>query len=256
MKLEKHIRIIPRLDIKGPNVIKGIHLECLRVVGNPQEMAAKYYNQGADEIIYIDTVASLYGRDNLLDIVSRASENVFIPMTAGGGIRSLSDIKKILRAGADKVSINTYAVKDPGFIKRAAKSFGSQCIVGHIEAKRVGKDKWEAYTDNGREQTGLDVVEWAKKLETLGIGELLITSIDNEGTAKGYDLELINNIATRVSVPVIASGGAGKPEDILKVITEGRADAVTASHIFHYNKHTIGEIKKFLTRKGIEIRNV
>lgn len=250
------IRIIPRLDIKGPNVIKGVHLECLKIVGDPQQMAFKYYKDGADEIIYIDIVASLYGRKNLLNIVSEASKNIFIPLTAGGGVRSLLDIKNILRAGADKVSINTYAVKNPDFIRKATKTFGSQCIVASIEAKKVRPGKWEAFTDNGREPTGLDVIQWAKKLEKLGAGELLITSIDKEGTAKGYDIELIKKISLSVNIPVIACGGAGGPKDIERLINETMVDGVVVSHIFHYQKHNVRDVKKFLSRKTINIRHV
>ncbi|MEK7084723.1 MAG: imidazole glycerol phosphate synthase subunit HisF [Patescibacteria group bacterium] len=248
------VRIIPRLDIKGPNVIKGVHLECLRVVGDPQEIATRYYKEGADELVYIDIVASLYGRNNLLDIIERASENIFIPLTVGGGIRSLEDIKMILRAGADKVAINTHATKHPEFIIKAARAFGVQCIVGSIEAQRTGENKWEAFTDNGREHTGLDAVDWAKKLESLGAGELLITSVDQEGTERGYDVDLVAAIAPEVRIPVIASGGAGNPEHVVSVIREGHADAVSCAHIFHYNKHSIGEVKKALKKEGISVR--
>jgi len=254
MEIPKTIRIIPRLDVKGPNVIKGVHLECLRVVGDPQDLATRYYREGADELIYMDIVASLYGRNNLLDIVEKASDNIFIPLTVGGGIRSLEDIKKILRSGADKVAINTYAVKNSDFITQAAKAFGAQCIVGSIEAKRVGNDKWEAYTDNGRVETGLDAVAWAKKLEELGVGELLITSIDQEGTTRGYDVDLIKKIAPHVSVPVIACGGAGGPEDMVEVIKNGYADAVSAAHIFHYNKYSIQSVKEVLRENSIPVR--
>ena len=181
----KNIRIIPRLDVKGPNVVKGIHLEGLRIVGKPAELAKKYYDQGADEILYIDIVASLYERNNLSDVVKEAiSLGVFVPMSVGGGVRSLEDIQKLLNAGADKVAINTAATRNPALITEAAKRFGSQCIVGSIEAKKCGDNRWEAYIDNGREKTGLDAVEWAKKLVALGAGELLITSVDQEGTEK------------------------------------------------------------------------
>lgn len=252
-KQTKPIRIIPRLDVKGANVIKGVHLECLRIVGDPKIMADKYYKGGADEIIYIDIVASLYERKNLLNIVSEASKNIFIPLTAGGGIRSLLDIKNILRAGADKVAINTYAVKNPGFIKKAAQTFGAQCIVGSIEAKKVAPQKWQVFTDNGREYTGLDAITWAQKLEKLGTGELLVTSIDREGTAKGYDLELNKAISLAVKIPVIACGGAGKLEDFSKVLETG-VDALSASHVFHYQKLSLGELKTFMAKKKISIR--
>lgn len=254
MNIPKTIRVIPRLDVKGPNVIKGVHLEALRIIGDPQELATRYYKEGADELIYMDIVASLYGRNNLLDIVEKASQNIFIPLTVGGGIRSLDDIKRILRAGADKVAINTYAVKNSGFITAAAQAFGAQCIVGSIEAKRVGENKWEAYTDNGRVVTGLDAVAWAKKLVELGAGELLVTSIDQEGTAKGYDVDLIKNIAPHVAVPVIACGGAGQPADMMAVIKDGFADAVSAAHIFHYNKYSIQSVKDALRAHSIPVR--
>lgn len=254
MDIPKTIRIIPRLDIKGPNVIKGVHLECLRIVGDPEDMATRYYREGADELIYMDIVASLYGRNNLLDIVEKASQNIFIPLTVGGGIRSLEDIRRVLRAGADKVTINTFAVKNPSFITEAARAFGSQCIVGSIEAKRTGDNKWEAYTDNGRVVTGLDAVEWAKKLVELGAGELLVTSIDQEGTAKGYDVDLVRNIAPKVSVPVIACGGAGKPEDMVEAIKSGYADAVAAANIFHYKKYSIQAVKKVLYDNAVPVR--
>ncbi|OGM99399.1 MAG: imidazole glycerol phosphate synthase subunit HisF [Candidatus Yanofskybacteria bacterium RIFCSPHIGHO2_01_FULL_39_8b] len=249
----KKIRIIPRLDVKGSNVIKGVHLECLKIVGNPQDMATRYYNEGADEIICMDIVASLYGRKNLLNIISEAAKNIFIPLTAGGGIKSIKDIKNILRAGADKVAINTYAVKNPDFIPKAAKAFGSQCIVGSIEAKLIEPGKWEAFTDNGREKTGLDVIKWAQRLEKLGAGELLITSVDKEGTTKGYDLELMNKITQAVKIPIIACGGAGSPKDFYNTATLG-IDAIAASHVFHYQKHNVKEIKKYLKNKKINVR--
>ena len=253
MNIPKTIRIIPRLDVKGSNVIKGVHLECLRVVGDPETLATRYYNEGADELIYMDVVASLYGRNNLLHIVEQASQNIFIPLTVGGGIRSLDDIKRVLRAGADKVAINTYAVKNPAFITQAAQAFGAQCIVGSIEAKRVSEHKWEIFTDNGRIETGLDAVTWARQLVSLGCGELLITSIDKEGTAGGYDIDLIRNIAANVSVSVIACGG-GSPEDMAAVVTHGYADAVSAARIFHYQKHSVSSVKQVLRKHAIPVR--
>jgi len=230
-----NIRIIPRLDVKGPNLVKGVHLEGLRVLGKPEDFALRYYEQGADEIIYIDVVASLYGRKNLLEIVKRSAKQIFIPLTAGGGVRTISDIRGLLRAGADKVTINTAAIKNPLFIKKASRTFGSQCIVVSIEAKHRGNNKYEAMTDNAREKTGKDVFDWAKESVSLGAGELLITSIDKEGTGKGYDLSLIESIAKAVSVPVIACGGAGKIEDFYSVIQSGHADAISAASIFHYH---------------------
>ena len=230
-----NIRIIPRLDVKGPNLVKGVHLEGLRVLGKPEDFAFSYYEQGADELIYIDVVASLYGRKNLLEIVKRSAKQIFIPLTAGGGIRTIDDIRDLLRAGADKVAINTAAIKNPQFIKEASRAFGSQCIVISIGAKHKGDNKYECMTDNGRERTGRDVFEWAIEAVSLGAGELLITSIDKEGTGKGYDTELIKKIADEVSVPVIACGGAGKVEDFFSVIQDGHADAISAASIFHYH---------------------
>ncbi len=229
----KTIRVIPRLDIKGPNLVKGIHLEGLRVLGKPWDFANRYYQEGADELIYIDAVASLYGRNNLIEIVKRTAENIFIPLTVGGGIRSLDDIRDLLRAGADKVAINTAAVADPGLIARAAQSFGSQCIVGSIQAK-LNDGKYQVYTDNARERTDREVLSWAKELVELGAGELLVTSVDREGTGMGYDLQLISDIARAVPVPVIACGGCGNADHLAAAVQSGSADAVCASSIFHY----------------------
>lgn len=231
-----NIRVIPRLDIKGPNLVKGIHLEGLRVLGKPEDFARKYYLEGADELIYIDIVASLYGRQNLLDIVSRAAKELFVPLTAGGGIRTIEDIAAVLRAGADKVSINTAAVNDPELITRGAKTFGSQCIVVTIEAKKMADGRYQAFTDNAREPTGRDVLEWAREAVERGAGELLVTSIDRDGTGKGYDVGLVREISESVPVPVIASGGAGKLGDFVDVARQGRADAVCAASVFHYNR--------------------
>lgn len=245
-----NIRLIARLDIKGPNVIKGVHLECLRVVGDPELLAAKYYKEGIDEIIYIDIVASLYGRNNLTEVVEKASSHIFVPLTVGGGIRSLDDINRLLRSGADKVAINSWLINNPHFVDMAVKSFGSQCIVGSIEAKKVTEDRWEAFYNNGREFSGKDVIEWAKELVDRGVGELLITSIDREGTKKGYDSELIEKISNTVNVPVIASGGAGSLQDIEKVVYHGKADAVAIASLLHYNILSIHEIKECLQDAG------
>ena len=229
-----NIRVIPRLDIKGPNLVKGIHLEGLRVLGRPEEFALGYYNQGADELIYMDVVASLYGRNNLTDIVRRTAENIFIPLTVGGGIRTIDDIREILCAGADKVAINTAAIKNPKLITEAAKKFGSQCIVVSIEAIRRDDRKFEAYTDNGRERTGIDAFAWAQQAVDLGAGEILITSIDREGTRKGFDIDLMSKFTEAINVPVIACGGAGCLEDFAEVILASRVDAVCAASVFHY----------------------
>ncbi|MBI3616073.1 MAG: imidazole glycerol phosphate synthase subunit HisF [Candidatus Omnitrophica bacterium] len=235
------IRIIPRLDIKGPNVVKGVHLEGLRVMGVPELFAAQYYQDGADELIYIDVVASLYGRNSLDEVVRRAAQNIFIPLTVGGGIRTIDDIRRLLRAGADKVAINTAAIKNPKLIQEAARAFGSQCIVLYIEAKKRGPGRYECLTDNGRESTGCDVFEWVRQAVHLGAGEILLTSIDQEGTGKGYDLELTAEVAQRVDVPVIASGGAGAPEHIRDAVLLGKADAVCAASVFHYQLIQTGE---------------
>ncbi|MFH1074382.1 MAG: HisA/HisF-related TIM barrel protein [Candidatus Firestonebacteria bacterium] len=229
-------RIIPRLDIKGPNLVKGVRFEGLRVLGKPEDFARQYYVDGADELLYMDVVASLYGRNNLLDIVRATAENIFIPLTVGGGIRSIDDIRGLLCAGADKVAINTAAINNPNLIKEAANTFGSQCIVVSIEAKKNEGQGYEAYTDNGREKTGVDVFDWGRRAVELGAGEMLITSIDNEGTGKGFDLELTARIAESVPVPVIACGGAGCSEHFVQVIRQGKADAVCAASVFHYKR--------------------
>lgn len=228
------IRVIPRLDIKGPNVVKGVHLEGLRVLGRPELFAARYYEEGADELIYMDTVATLYGRNSLEEIVRRTAEQIFIPLTVGGGIRSVEDIRNILRAGADKVAVNTAAIKDPYLISAGADAFGSQCIVLSVEARRMPSGRYECLTDNGREKTGKDVVEWVHAAVALGAGEILLTCVDQEGTGKGYDIALTREIATAVNVPVIAAGGAGCVEHVRDVVTQGCADAVSVASILHY----------------------
>lgn len=215
--------------------MKGIHFEGLRVLGKPEDFAHYYYQNGADELIYMDAVASLYGRNSLLSVIEKTSRDIFIPLTVGGGLRTLDDIRTVLRAGADKVSINTAAIRRPEFISEAAKAFGSSTIVVSIEAIQKSDGHYEAYIDYGRESTGVDAVEWARRVEELGAGELLITSIDREGTGKGFDLELTRKIADSVSIPVIASGGAGKLSDLLNVITQGKADAVSIASFLHYD---------------------
>ena len=227
------VRIIPKLDIKGPNLVKGVHLEGLRVLGKPWDFAKFYYEQGADELIYMDAVASLYNRNNLLHIVEKTSKEIFIPITVGGGIRTISDIRDALNAGADKVAINTAALKEPSLIQLAAQRFGSSTIVVGIEAQKIN-DKYEAYTENGREPTGVDVLTWAKQVVELGAGEIFLTSINQEGTGDGYDTDLIKSIADSVPVPVVACGGAGKREHILRAIVEGHADAVCMASMLHY----------------------
>lgn len=227
-------RIIPRLDIKGPNLVKGIHLEGLRVLGSPAEFAKLYYEQGADEILFMDVVASLYDRNSLGDFIKQSSENIFIPLTVGGGLRTIEDIKATLRLGADKVCLNTAAIKNPNIISKAADKFGSSTIVVAIEAIKQPDGKYFAFTDNGREYTGLEVTEWAKKVEELGAGELLLTSVDKEGTGEGFDIELINAVGENVNIPLIVHGGTGRKEDILEVVRKTSCDAVCASSIFHY----------------------
>ena len=251
----KKVRLISRLDVKGQNLIKSVNLEGLRVIGDPSEHAIKYYNEGADEILYIDAVASLYGRNNLSDILSESVRNVFIPITVGGGIRSIEDAKHILRSGADKVAINTAATSNPILLSEIADVFGSQAVVLSIEAKNRGDDVWEVMTDNGREKTGMDVLEWCSKAVELGVGEILITSIDKEGTRQGYDLSLIKAINDNVSVPVIASGGMGSIEDIKDVIELG-VDAATVADAIHYNRFTMTEINKGLFDSGYNVREL
>ena len=227
-------RVIPRLDIKGPDLVKGIHLEGLRVLGQPERFARFYYEQGADELVYMDVVASLYQRNSLLDIVSRTAREIFIPLTVGGGLRSIEDIRGMLRAGADKVSLNTAAIQRPELIDEAAHEFGSSTIVVSIEAIKMPNGSYEAYTDNGRESTGIDAFEWAVRAAELGAGELLVTSIDREGTGKGYDLELTRRISESVSIPVVACGGAGQPSHVYDAVAEGKADAVCMASVLHY----------------------
>jgi cyclase len=250
-----NLRLIARLDIKGPNLIKGIHLEGLRVMGSPNEFAINYYNQGADELIYMDVVASLYGRNHLGGIIKDAAKDIFIPMTVGGGIRSIEDVREILRSGADKVAINTAAVAKPTIITDIARQFGSQCMVLSIEAKKVEGDHWEVYTDNGRERTGLDVVDWAKFSVANGAGEILLTSVDREGTRNGFDIELVKAVSSAVNVPVIASGGMGKPEDLLSVVSESGADAVAMADILHYKRAQIGDIRAVAEAAGLGVRS-
>jgi imidazole glycerol-phosphate synthase subunit HisF len=250
------IRLIARLDIKGPNLIKGIHLEGLRVIGNPQEYARRYYEQGADELVYIDIVASLYGRNSLHDIVRQTAQDVFVPLTVGGGIRSVDDVREILRAGADKVAINTAAVQRPELIREVAHVFGSQCMVLSIEAKQQGNNHWEVYTDNGRERTGIDVLEWAQRGVELGVGEILLTSIDREGTRKGFECDLVRVVSDAVSVPVIASGGMGSAQHLVDVVKQGHADAVAMADILHYNRSTLPEIRQEVQADGIQVRRV
>jgi cyclase len=231
----KYIRIIPRLDIKGPNLVKGIHLEGLRVLGKPEDFAKLYYEQGADELIYQDTVASLYQRNSLTDIITKTAKNIFIPITVGGGLRTLDDINKVLRAGADKVAINTAAINNPEFITKASHAFGSSTIVIAIETIKQSDNSYLAYTDNGREHTGVDAISWVKEAEKRGAGEILMTSIDQEGTGNGFDLELIKKVSDLVTIPVIAHGGAANDTHIYEALNDSGADAVAVASMLHYS---------------------
>tara|TARA_B100001250_G_scaffold300104_1_gene261807 strand:- start:44640 stop:45404 length:765 start_codon:yes stop_codon:yes gene_type:complete len=249
----RSIRLIARLDVKSPNLVKGIQLEGLRKIGDPHLFAKRYYDQGIDEIYYEDIVASLYDRNSIIDIIKKTTQDVFVPITVGGGLRSLEDIGAALRAGADKVSINTAAIKNPDLISQVAEKYGSQCMVLSIQAKNHGT-YWEAYYDNGREHSELDAIDWAVKGQELGAGELLITSIDKEGMAKGFDVDLINQITSKVSIPTIASGGMGKLTDIEDIFSEGKPDAVAMAHVLHYDMLTVREIKEYCISKDIQVR--
>ena len=229
------LRIIPRLDIKGPNLVKGMHLEGLRVLGKPDQFARFYYEQGADELIYQDVVASLYGRNSLHDIISKTAKDVFIPLTVGGGLRTLDDISAVLRAGADKVSINTAAHKEPSFITKASKMFGKSTIVVAIEAIHQQDGVYQAFTDNGRNRTGRDVVSWAMEIEKLGAGEILLTSVDKEGTGIGLDRELIQKVSSAINIPLVVHGGTGKQEHILNVEKESKISGVAIASLLHYH---------------------
>ena len=251
----RNIRLIGRLDIKGPNLIKGIRLEGLRVIGAPNEFALRYYEQGVDELIYMDSVASLYGRNNLRDIVENAARNVFVPLTVGGGIRSMDDVTELLRCGADKVAVNTAAVANPKLISDIARRFGSQCMVLSVEAKQIGHERWEVYTDNGRERTGLDVIEWIKKGVAAGAGEILLTAVDREGTRKGFDVALSKAVTQEIAVPVILSGGMGSVADVVDAVQNGCADAIAMADILHYGRATVADIRRSAQEAGIDVRD-
>jgi len=246
-------RIIPCLDVKKGRVVKGVKFINLQDTGDPPQIAAAYSKQGADEIVFLDIAASHEGRETLIDIVKRTAANVFIPLTVGGGIGRLEVIEKLLKAGADKVSINTFALKRPEFIREAARRFGTQCIVVAIDAKKKGRN-WEAYLRGGREASRRDAVEWAKQAADLGAGELLITSMDRDGTKEGYDIELTKAISEAVDIPVIASGGAGNLEHMYQAFADGKADAVLAASIFHFKVYTVQQAKEYLKKKGLNIR--
>jgi cyclase len=250
---DRAVRLIARLDVKGENLIKGVHLEGLRIMGDPQEYARRYYEQGADELIYMDIVASLYGRSNLADIVRRTARDVFVPLTVGGGIRTVDDVATLLRAGADKVAINTAAVHRPELITEVARKFGSQCMVLSIEAKRRSDHGWEIYTDCGREHSGVDAIEWVKRGIELGAGEILITSIDQEGTRRGFDLDLLAAISAFAPVPVIISGGYGEPQHLLDALGHG-ADAVAFADALHYGRTQIPELRSIAADTVVRLR--
>ena len=246
-------RIIPCLDVDQGRVVKGIKFVDIRDAGDPVEMAQLYDEKGADELVFLDITASSDKRNIMVDVVERTGDVVFIPFTVGGGLRNIEDIKAILRAGADKVSLNTSAVQNPELIKESSKIFGSQCIVLAIDAKRKGKS-WEVYTHGGRTPTGIDAVEWAKRAENLGCGEILLTSMDADGTKDGYDIPLTKAISEAVTIPVIASGGAGNAEHIYEALTKGKADAALAASIFHYEEHSIRKVKEYLRSKNVSVR--
>ena len=249
-------RIIPCLDVKGGRVVKGVGFVNLKDAGDPVEIAKLYEAQGADELCFLDITASSDEREILLDIVRRTAEEVSMPLTVGGGVRTLEDVRRLLAAGADKVSINTAAVQNPAFVREAALQFGSSTIVVAIDAKRKGQGDWEVYTHGGRKATGIDAVEWAKKMEAAGCGEILLTSMDQDGTTQGYDLGLTRAIAEAVHVPIIASGGVGTLDHLYEGIAIGKADAVLAASIFHYQTYSVPEAKAYLSKKGVPVRLV
>lgn len=248
------IRIIPCLDVHAGRVVKGVKFQELRDAGDPVAVAAAYETQGADELVFLDITASSDNRKTMVDVVERAADQIFMPLTVGGGLRSIDDIRIMLNAGADKISLNTSAVQDPNLILNSSRKFGSQCIVVAIDAKKVGSDKWEVFTHGGRNPTGLDVVTWGKKVHQLGAGEILLTSMDRDGMADGYDVELCRRVSDAVEVPVIASGGAGNLDHLVQVIKQGGASAVLAASIFHFGTYTVRQAKEYLQQQGIAVR--
>ncbi len=247
-------RIIPCLDVKDGRVVKGVRFVNLRDAGDPVEVAKKYSKEGADEITFLDITASHEKRKTMIDVVERTASEVFVPLTVGGGLRTVEDVRELLLAGADKITINTAAIADPDFVRRASDRFGSQCIVVAIDARRRNDGGWEVFTHGGRNPTGIDAVGWATKMEDFGAGEILLTSMDRDGTEDGYDLELTRAISGTVGIPVIASGGAGRLEHLLEAVEAGRADAVLCASIFHYGKYSINEAKEFLSEMGVLVR--
>ena len=247
-------RIIPCLDVTAGRVVKGVNFVELRDAGDPVEIARRYDEQGADELTFLDITATSDGRDLILHIIEAVASQVFIPLTVGGGVRTVDDVRRLLNAGADKISINSSAIANPQMVLDAAQKYGSQCIVVAIDAKKSGDGKWEVFTHGGRKPTGLDVVAWAQKMESMGVGEILLTSMDRDGTRSGFDLELTRSVSDAVSIPVIASGGVGGLQDLADGIRIGRADAVLAASIFHYGQHTVQEAKRFMSGQGIPMR--
>jgi len=251
-------RIIPCLDVDNGRVVKGVQFVDIRDAGDPIEVAKRYDEQGADEITFLDITATAHDRDTIVHVVEEVASQVFIPLTVGGGIRSVEDVRTMLNAGADKVAINSAAIFNPAFVKEACDTFGSQCIVVAIDAKKVSleddSDKWEIFTHGGRKETGIDAIDWAKKMEALGAGELLVTSMDKDGTKSGFDLALTRTISDSVKIPVIASGGVGELSDLCDGITKGHAEAVLAASIFHFGEHTVQEAKQAMQQEGIEVR--
>jgi imidazole glycerol-phosphate synthase subunit HisF len=247
-------RIIPCLDVTNGRVVKGVNFVELRDAGDPVEIARRYDEQGADELTFLDITATSDGRDLILHIIEAVASQVFIPLTVGGGVRSVEDVRRLLNAGADKISVNSAAVANPQLVRDAAQKYGSQCIVVAIDAKKAGEHKWEVFTHGGRKPTGLDVIEWAKKMESFGVGEILLTSMDRDGTKSGFDLALTRAVSDAVSIPVIASGGVGGLQDLADGIKLGKADAVLAASIFHYGEHTVQEAKHFMAEQGIPMR--
>ena len=248
------VRIIPRLDIKGPNLIKSIRLEGLRKLGPPNGFAEKYYQDGADELLFVDCVASLYGRNSLLEIISRTASNIFIPLTVGGGIISVEEAQKVFRAGADKICLNSGAIRNEYLVSELAQKFGSQAVVVEIQAKRHQGNTWEALYENGREHSGLDVIEWAQRMEERGAGEILLTSVDREGTKLGFDLDLVEKVFNAVTVPVILSGGLGQLEHLKNIYDTAHVSAISCAHVLHYNELDIRTIKSFLASIHMEVR--
>jgi cyclase len=247
-------RIIPCLDVTGGRVVKGVNFVGLRDAGDPVELAQKYNDQGADELVFLDITASSDARETMAEVVARTAAQVFIPLTVGGGIRSVGDARKILLSGADKVSVNTAAVRRPELIRELSEEFGAQAVVLAIDARRSGVYRWNVYTKGGRVDEGIDVVAWAQQGQSLGAGEILLTSMDTDGGQTGFDCPLTKAVAEGTSIPVIASGGAGTPEDFVQVLTQGRADAALAASVFHYGKYTVGDLKRALSSTGIPVR--